>query len=126
MWGTWSSPSSATAQSTPSSSVADRRQVAVTGAPSGAVIADWPVTWVDGMRKLDGDGRMELRPGEGILLGLEPGHPLWWISGDELGTRFDRTEGKRQAIYVTDSDLLVRPGLLRQRPQRKRRQHNDD
>jgi hypothetical protein len=85
------------------------RQVAVTGVPPGAVVNDWPVRWTDGMRVLDGTGRIELLPGYGLLLGIERGAPLWWIDGADLADAFDRALVERRAIAIDD------PGHVRAR-----------
>jgi hypothetical protein len=80
------------------------QQVAATGTPPGVIVDDWPVQWVDGLRVLDVDGRIELLPGEGLLLGVEPGVPRWWIDGPDLAARFTRAVELRRAIVVDDRD----------------------
>jgi hypothetical protein len=69
------------------------RPVAVTG------VGAWPEP-----RSLDGHGRTRLEPGEGLLLGLTWGVPVWGIAGKDLWARFNRFG--RGAIYVDDEDLL--------------------
>jgi hypothetical protein len=79
------------------------RDMAVTGVPAHAAVQDWPVTWTDGMRVLDGPGQTVLVPGEGVLIGLSPGLPEWWIDGDRVSRAFQG----RGSITVTDRDRLV-------------------
>lgn len=85
------------------------RQVAVTGAPPGALVDDWPVVFVDDMRVLDSDGRTRLHHGEGLLLGLVAGMPRWRIDGDDLSDAFERAVAERRAICIDD------PGHVRAR-----------
>jgi hypothetical protein len=56
------------------------------------------------IRPLDGYGCVVLEPGEGVLVGLVWGVPLWWIDADRVARAFER----RGSIVVSDGDRLTR------------------